>query len=244
MILANHGIIASSGGVTSTLNESLYAVYKAENNANDSFSTYNGTAQGGLTYSTGKSGNAFQFNGTNAYVSLPDNSLNFTNKFSYSFWSKSNNTTDYGVVVGNMQSSRSPFGFFHGYEVSLEAGKVYFFFRSGINTQISHYSTNVVNNGNWNHIVVTYDPTNITTGAKIYVNGAIDIQGTTLGVLNPIGYTSPMKACIGARNHSGSPVNFLPSGTNIDELNAWNKELTATEITELYNTGTGKFYTY
>ena len=243
MILASHGIISSSGGLPpSTLLTNLYAVYKAESNANDSLGAYNGTAQGGLTYSTGKSGNAFTFNGTNAYVSLPDDSLNFTNKFSYSFWSKSNNTTDYGVVVGNMQSSRSPFGFFHGYEVSLESGKVYFFLRSGINTQVSHYSTNVVNNGNWNHIVVTYDPTNTTTGAKIYVNGTVDIQADTLGTSNPIGYTSPMKACIGARNHSGSLVNLLPSGTNIDELNVWNKELTSTEVTDLYNVGAGKFY--
>ena len=227
---------------SSSLKTSLFAAYNGESNANDSFGSNNGTANGGLTYGTGKIGNAFQFNGTNSYVSLPDNSLNFTSKFSYSFWAKSNNTTDYGVVVGNMQSSRSPFGFFHGYEVSLESGKVYFYFRSGINTQIYHYSTNVVNNGNWNHIVVTYDPTNTTTGAKIYVNGTLDVQGATLGVSNPIGYTSPMKACIGARNHSGSPVNLLPNGTSIDALNIYQKELTQSEITELYNSGNGAQY--
>ena len=51
-----------------------------------------------------------------------------------------------------------------------------------------------------------------------------------------------MKACIGARNHSGSPVNFLPSGTNLDELNVWAKELTSSEVTELYNSGNGKQY--
>jgi len=248
-ILNNHvptlkATVMRGGSATSPLLTSLYAVYKAESNANDSLGTYNGTAQGGLTYSAGKSGNAFTFNGTNAYVSLPDNSLNFTSKFSYSFWAKSSDTTNYGVVVGNMQSARTPFGFFHGYEISFDLGKYFFYFRSGTNIQYIHYTTGVVNNGNWNHIVITYDPNNLTTGAKIYVNGTLNIQSNTLGLVTPIGYSSPMKACIGARNHSGSAVNPLPNGTSIDELNAWNKELTSIEITELYNAGTGKFYPY
>ena len=66
MILSTHGIVNS--GSSNPLNINLYAVYKAESNANDSLGTYNGTAQAGLTYSAGKSGNAFVFNGTNAFV--------------------------------------------------------------------------------------------------------------------------------------------------------------------------------
>jgi len=196
----------------------------------------------GPSFTTGKIGKAFTFDGINDYISLPDNSLNLTSKFSYSFWIKSSDTTNYGVVVGNVQSTRSPYSTFHGYEISFDLGKYFFFFRSGYGNQYNHYTTNVVNNGNWNHIVVTYDPTNLTTGAKIYVNGTLNIQANTLGLGNPIGYSSPMKACIGARNHSGSPVNFLPNGTSLDALSAWNKELSATEITELYNAGTGKQY--
>lgn len=83
MILSLNGIIAGRG--LSPLLTSLYTVYKAENNANDSFGTNNGTAQGGLTYSTGKSGNAFTFNGTNAHVLMPVNSMKKTT-FSMNFW--------------------------------------------------------------------------------------------------------------------------------------------------------------
>ena len=226
-----------SGTIPSTLNTGLYAVYKAESNANDSFSTYNGTAQGGLTYTTGRDGNAFAFNGTNSYISLPDDSINFTNKFSYSFWVKSNDTTNYGVVVGNVQSPRSSYSTFHGYEIGMDLGKFFIFFRNGYGNQYIYYTTNIVNNGNWNHIVITYDPTNATTGTKIYVNGTLDRQGVTL---NPIGYSSPMKPCIGARNHSGSPINFLPNGTILDEVGIWTKELTSTEVTELYT----KYYPF
>ena len=71
---------------SSSLKTSLFAAYNGESNANDSFGANNGTAVGGLTYTTGKIGNAFTFNGSNAYVSLPDNSLNFTGDFSISLW--------------------------------------------------------------------------------------------------------------------------------------------------------------
>jgi len=70
MITSINGILASSGAKSTLLNN-LFAVYKAESNANDSLGVYNGTANGGVTYSAGKSGNAFTFNGTTAYVSLP-----------------------------------------------------------------------------------------------------------------------------------------------------------------------------
>ena len=79
MFLFNNGIIATPA--SNPLWDSLYAAYKAESNANDELGTYNGTANGGLTYGTGVDGNSFAFNGTNAYVSLPTNQFNFTNQF-------------------------------------------------------------------------------------------------------------------------------------------------------------------
>jgi hypothetical protein len=46
-------------------------------------------------------------------------------------------------------------------------------------------------------------------------------------------------------NSSGTVTNndsWAFNGSKIDELNTWNKELTAADVTALYNTGTGKFY--
>ena len=84
MILSSLGVISGRGA--SSLNNGLFAAYNADNNANDSLGTYNGTPIGGLTYTTGKIGNAFNFNGTNAYVSLPNNSMNLTGDFTISIW--------------------------------------------------------------------------------------------------------------------------------------------------------------
>ena len=48
---------------------------------------------------------------------------------------------------------------------------------------------------------------------------------------------------IGANRYNSTIYQEFFNG-NIDETNIWSKELTATEITELYNAGTGKFYPY
>ncbi len=228
----------------STLLTSLYAVYKAESNANNSLGTYNGTARGGLTYTAGKSGNAFTFNGTTAYVELPDDSLNLPGSFSYSFWIKASNTTDYTIIVGNLQNPRGSYSHTHGYLYWLSAGKLQTQYNNGVGISVGQTTTATIANGAWNHVVATYDPNNATTGAKVYINGTLDSQTTSLGLVNPIGYSSPMKACIGARNFNGSTLTFLSSGSNVDEMSIWTKALTATEVTELYNAGTGKFYPY
>ena len=81
-----YAVYKAESNSLASLTTSLYAVYKAESNANDSLGTYNGSAIGGVTYTTGKSGNAFTLNGTTSNVQLPDNSLNFTGDFSISIW--------------------------------------------------------------------------------------------------------------------------------------------------------------
>lgn len=247
-IVNNHAPILKAtamrvGAAISSLLTGLYAVYKGESNANDSLGTYNGTAQGGLTYSAGKSGNAFTFNGTNAYVSLPDDSLNFTSAFSHSFWVKSSDTTNYTIILGNIQGARSPYSFAHGYQFWLSAGKVQVDFRDGTTTlNPTLTSSGSVANGSWNHVAITFNPLNLVTGSKIYINGSLDISGVTPALGSANLYSSPMKACIGARNISGSAITNLSSGTSLDESYFWTKELTATEATDLYNSGTGKFY--
>jgi hypothetical protein len=209
---------------------------------NDAVSTNHGTLMNGCTFAAGKIGKAFTFDGINDYVALPDNSLNLTGAFSYSFWIKASNTTDYTIIVGNVQNPRGSYSHVHGYQYWLSAGKLQTGYNNGVGISVGQTTTATIANGAWNHVVATYNPNNATTGSKVYINGTLDSQTTSLGLVNPIGYSSPMKACIGARNFNGSTLTFLSNGTSIDALSAWNKELTASEITELYNSGNGKQY--
>lgn len=225
--------------VISTLSISLYAVYKAESNANDSLGAYNGTPMGGLTYTAGKSGNAFTFNGTTAYVSLPTNSLKFNSDFSICLWSRLGGVT--ADVQGLFTNVTNDGTYSYGY--------LLYYYNNNLTFQISNNSGSVLLNytttslfNNWKNIVITRKH---STGTKMYIDGVLVASNTN--IQNP-NYHATMTPSIGAANYGptfSNVVQYYTSNTGkIDEVNTWNKELSSTEVTELYNAGTGKFYPY
>lgn len=243
-ILNNHvptlkATVMKIGAAISTLLTSLYAVYKGESSANDSLGTYNGTAQGGLTYTAGKSGNAFTFNGTTSYVSLPTNSFKFNSDFSISLWSRlGGNVADPQGLFANITFDGTyQYGYFFYYtnntvtfQIDNNSGK----------TKLDYVTGSLFNN--WKHLVITRK---YSTGTKMYVDGVLVASNTN--TQNP-SYHATMTPSIGAANYGptyGNVVQYYTSNTGkIDEVNVWSKELTSTEVTELYNAGAGKFYPY
>jgi len=222
----------------SSLLTGLYAVYKGESNANDSLGVYNGTAQGGLTYSAGKSGNAFIGNGTNAYVSLPNDSFNLlTGNFSVSMWVNIVNT---GVTQGLFTNFAYSGTAFYGIAIT-NFGYTKFQIFDGTATPITLQEPFPNSYGVWQHIVITRKT---GTASKIYFNGSLSASNTSL--VNPVYSSGNMRPSIGAQSYGPLFSNLVQyyagNGTKIDELNIWNKELSSTEITDLYNAGTGKFY--
>ena len=227
----------------SSLLTGLYAVYKAESNANDSLGTYNGTAQGGLTYTAGKSGNAFTFNGTTAYVRLPDSfklSDSGSNAFSISLWGYLTNTGQAAGLLTNFMQN-DPSTQLHGWMLWHYGEKIRFNRCDGTSTSASALDTGttLIAMNSWHHIVVTRK----NGSTKIYVDNVLRASDTST---TSIVYTTTHKPLIGARNSYNPDYFDWLSGNNtkIDEVNVWTKELTSTEITELYNAGTGKFYPY
>jgi hypothetical protein len=241
MILTNYGIVSSSGMSTSTLNESLFAVYKAESNANDSLGNYSGTPYGGLTYTTGKSGNAFVGNGTDAYVSLPNDSYNsLTGDFSISLWVNIVNTG------GVQQALFTNFAYagtaFYGFAIS-NLGYTKFQIFDGSATPVTLQEPSANPYGAWQHIVCTRKT---GSASKIYFNASLSASNAS--TVNPVYTTGNMRPSIAAQSYGPLFSNLVQyyagNGTKIDEVNIWNKELTSTEVTELYNSASGKFYPY
>lgn len=219
--------------VISTLGTGLYAVYKAEGNANDSLGNYNGTAQGGLTYTAGKSGNAFTFNGTDADIDLISG-FQFIGDFSVNFWCYITNSGQLQALVGNYnRTGTTRSGFLIGTNSSIyvyignNTPGTAIALASSLNPQTTWFMTTVTRKS--------------STGTKIYLNGVLDNSNTDTN--NP-GYSVNNRPYLGVYTADGAKTNFANSGTKIDEVSVWNKELTATEITELYNAGAGKFYPY
>ena len=229
MILSTHGIVNS--GSSNPLNTNLFAAYKAESNANDSLATYNGTAVGGLTYTTGKSGNAFTFNGTNAYVSLPNNSFNLTGDFSISTWINTSTVTGNQMIFSNLMYNG---GARKGFYLFLVGSTIEAWLVNQPSSSQLIATTSVISINTWYNIVLVRE----SGVVKIYLNGTLLITDTNAISLSYV-TTTPS---IGAYTNGVSISSYFNG--KIDELNAWTKAITSTEVTELYNSGTGKFYPY
>ena len=230
---------------SSSLKTSLFAAYNGESNSNDSFGTNHGTAQGGLTYTAGKIGNGFNLNGSNAYVSLPDNSLNFTEDFSFSFWIYNYNMplgVNRRYIGSSYYGGSGTYGF--GWTLLRGSDNVYRFqLFNGDSNPNSLFSSNMdlIPINQWTHITVTRKK---STQTKIYKNG-VDVTSNfsyTLGnsAVN-CGYNSTQYCTIGALKDNNASIFGYINGT-MDAVNVWNKELTQSEITELYNSGNGAQY--
>ena len=229
------------------LNANLFTVYKAESNTNDSFGLYSGTSVGGLTYAAGKSGNAFIFNGSTAAVSLPNNTFNtLTGDFSISAWvyiPTGYLGTDSIYVLCDVYVPSWAINF-KGISFRTAGNSLDFLIGDGTsyngNTglHILSYAITFTTN-TWYHVVATRKA---STGSKTYLNGLLVASNTD--TTNPIFHTTQTPQI--GRMYIPSVQNsyYAPNNSKIDEINIWNKELSASEVYELYNDGNGKFYPF
>lgn len=231
-----------SGTIPSSLNTDLVSVYKAENNTNDSYGSTNGTSQGGLTYTTGKSGNAFNFNGTNSYIDYNDQFDILTYSCSFNLWFNTNIITGANVLISKTFAG-SIIGRYHIYTFDNVVGC---FLQVDDGNLDLRANLNTINTNTWYMLSIVIDRSD---KIKIYLNGNLLTLTTLSGTNNLIPYISsnwdinkPFRIGAYTGTDSVTPTNFFNG--KMDEISIWRKALTAIEITELYNSGSGKFYPY
>jgi hypothetical protein len=232
----------------SSLLTSLYSVYKAENNTNDFYGTINGTAMGGLTYTTGKSGQAFNLNGTTSYIDYGDNFDLGLSSWTYSIWY-------YPTNLGFTRTLFSKTAWAAGggrYHLQVQSALIVFAItlNNGNNITIRDNS-NVLSGDRWCHITIVVDRND---KINIYYNGILSTNVVNLGTatndLTPyindnMNNTRPFRiGCSSGTNgfNPETPTNFVQG--RLDEFNIWNRALTASEVAQIYNSGSGKFYPY
>jgi hypothetical protein len=201
-----------------------------------------GTAQGGPTYTTGKLGQALDFNGTDRRVEVPhSSSLNFSGAFTVSAWIQnhrpvSTGSTNYtivqkGIPLASTASLRGPFLLAWNKRTDILAGgPLYFHVRRSDDTadtsiRFSHNDTYL---NQWSLITATFDGTSL----REYRDGVLVAGPTALGTATI--KTSTHNVEIGGSSIAGSG-HF--DGL-IDDVRVYNRALSSTDITELYNAST------
>jgi hypothetical protein len=217
---------------TNPLWDGLLAYYTADNTPNDSKGTNNGVLMNGATYGTGIINNGFSFDGVNDYVNMGD-TLDFdgTTPFSFNLWVKLNGTSLQSFISKQSSAGTTP-----GYNLYYYVG--YFWFRL-VNTVpgnlISVRDNSSTSTGQFYNISITYDGSKTSDGLTIKVNNSdtklVQYNSLTGSISNDKNFS------IGSRDGLNNFSNSI-----IDEVGVWNRVLSSTEETELYNNGFGKQY--
>ena len=158
--------------------------------------------------------------------------LNFSadDAFSISIWFKKGSQAGYGGSLVRKQISISPYT---GYILFVYDDKVNFRIRQDGSHQHRIIDNNTHPINTWVHYVATYDGsrTGSGLGLKLYKNGALLTNVTRSGnFFSGSGQTSSVFG-IGGDDVSG----YIPA--NIDEVAVFNSELSASNVTSIYNSG-------
>jgi hypothetical protein len=217
---------------------SYWKLDESSGNASDSVGSVTLTNNNTVGYATGKINNCADFGSSNS-----NKSLTTTNKLgidggevSISAWVNcttlpaNNSDRQHAVDNGNNTSKVH-----YGVGVIKTSDKVHLFWNRGRSGVVDNtvLSTITPDTGTWYHLVMTYDGTDV----RGYINGELD------------------KSVASSGNGSGNPgegttIGCYVSGSSeffsgkVDEVGVWDRALSSSEVTALYNSGNGKQYPF
>lgn len=207
----------------------LLTYHTGDNTPNDALGVANGTLVNGATYATGKINNGFSLDGINDYVNLGAvSAYNFgTGNFSISFW------MNWGATGAN----KAMFSF-GGYATTDLGVSIY------VNTD----KISVWRRASGGSYSLIGDTTAGSITTNTWYNIAVRRSGSTIDVfINNTKYTLTTSASYSLGNSTGACMigdngySLFYQG-KIDELGVWSRSLSDSEVTELYNSGSGKQY--
>ncbi len=246
------GIIWNWNGTNYTMyNNSVVLLYNLNNvpvfgenaSSNKTFdaSVYgnNGTCQNmgaGCSYVAGKYGSGLQFDGINDYVNVSNPApLNDLGPATWSLWVKRNSLTNYGTLLYKSDGNTDDgwwIDFRNNGGPELGVQIVY------STANIKRYTnTSLPGVGQWFHLAVTWDNTSVNSGARVYIDGVEVAYSSSSGPTGTHASDAGDPLYIGW-GLSGAPNYFNGS---IDEVMIWNRNLSASEISQLYKSNLYKY---
>lgn len=211
----------------------LSAWWTADNTTVDRSGNGNhGALQGGAGYVAGHVGAAFSLPTTADYVEFPDSpTLDFAGNFSIDAWIRTTNpSTGRATIVDKRAGSNTnPVG----YHLFIFAGALGFQLADG-QPFLNHVATGpLVNDNAWHQVAVTIDRGS-ATGGRLYVDGALVHTFDPTTRPGSIANTAPLR--LGVRL-IGSPQTFENFMGAVDEVELFDRALSAAEVQALYDAG-------
>ena len=210
---------------------------KGKNNATNNWGEiYSSSAAGDTLLSSASFSNQYSldFNGVDMYAELGNvTSLNGSAVASWSLWVNRDNVTRNEVAISQSGAGTDRqfyLRFVGNNRIDLFLNNLIMFRDSSLNVTFA--------NNTWYNIVLTYNGANTPNSAKcnLYINGVKETNTTGYNVSSLNSSSSNFN--IGRHENGASSYNNFFDG-NIDEIALFDKELSQSEVTAIYNSGTG-----
>jgi hypothetical protein len=239
-LVASDGSVRDSGTLTvtvlppcTTLPSGLAGWWRGEGDASDFLNRNNGALVNNPSFTSAIVGQGFQFNGTN-FVQVADSADLKPARVTVDTWVKFDSLDSPGASMAGLQylvfkkNSRS--NAFEGYTLlKLRVNghdQIQFYVTSAGGTQVFAGSVTNIVAGQFYHVAATYDGTTLS----LYINGVLESQAVAGFALN---YSAtPLFLGTSGQSFDGKLVGVL------DEVQLFNRALTATEVQTLHTNGT------
>ena len=199
----------------------------------------NGTMQNFSTFSSDVpvelfSRKSIALDGVDDYVDCGnDSSLNLTSQITWSAWVKFNalnNAVNYGIVSNFDPNQGFKYTFIYYPSTTSSSRKLRLRINSSSGSLSGYYDTSIdLSDDQWHHVAFSFDGTTNANGIKVYVDG-VNVNSFTAS--NAGIFSSSGSTLIGAYQTASWFAN-----ANIDEVSLYNTELSASDITSIYNSG-------
>lgn len=227
------------------LTSGLLAYYKLDNVNDSSGSGFTLTNNGSVTFSTGKIDNCAIINSYAVtavkYLSIANDLGVDGGSLTMAAWYKPSGqpatSGDHHTIVCHSGTTTDVNDMITYYNNSSTMTVWFNRQKQGTANQAVSYAT-TLSNGTWYHLVYTYDGSYV----RAYINGSqvgSDVAASGSGSAN-----QNDSFAIGAvQGNPAGTYYYTPNGI-IDEVGVWNRALSGTEISELYNSGNGLTYPF
>lgn len=222
--------------------DNLISYWKLDESSGDAADAHgsNTLVNTGTPYGAGKinNGAAFDADGKLGDADIDAFDFTATNPFSVSCWVKPTNDVNC-YITSKYFIGAAEYGWYLRITGAAGAKKIRFLHSSNslLDQAILVDGSTSITTGSWFHVVMTYSGSGVASGVALYVNSAGETESV---IFDALGTVPANTVAFNLGNANNATANAMDGV--LDEVGIWSRALTATEVTDLYNGGSGLAY--